>query len=78
MENNNQANEYVVIKALDNGVCVMGVAKSGNARYNHTEKLAKGEVYIFQFCENTSAFKVTGNAEILTKYGTIKSENSEN
>jgi len=33
----------------------------------------KGEVYIAQFTQTTSAIKVSGKAEISTKHGNVKS-----
>ena len=36
------------------------------------EKLEKGEAYIAQFTENTSAIKVRGKAKIYTKMGVVQ------
>lgn len=66
--------DYVVVKALEDGVNVMGLTRGGSTRFHHTEKLAAGEVYIAQFTETTSAIKINGNASILTRYGEVKSE----
>lgn len=68
------AADYVVVKALEDGVNVMGLTRGGSTRFHHTEKLAAGEVYIAQFTETTSAIKINGNASILTRYGEVKSE----
>lgn len=76
MEENKKetAADYVVVKALEDGVNVMGLTRGGSTRFHHTEKLAAGEVYIAQFTETTSAIKINGNASILTRYGEVKSE----
>lgn len=66
-------NDYIVVKALEDGVNIMGLTRGQNTKFHHTEKLDKGEVYIAQFTQTTSAIKVNGRAEILTKHGTIKS-----
>ncbi|MBD0380597.1 trp RNA-binding attenuation protein MtrB [Paenibacillus sedimenti] len=67
-------NEYFVIKAKDNGVHVIGLTRGQDTRFHHTEKLDKGEVMIAQFTEHTSAVKVRGKALIMTKFGTIDTE----
>jgi len=66
--------EYVVIKAKDNGVQVMGLTRGADTKFHHTEKLDKGEVMIAQFTEHTSAIKVRGKATILTKHGMIDTD----
>jgi Tryptophan RNA-binding attenuator protein. len=66
--------DYVVIKAKDQGVTVIGLTRGQNTKFHHTEKLDKGEVLIAQFTEHTSAIKVRGKATILTKYGTIETD----
>ncbi|MTI81315.1 MAG: trp RNA-binding attenuation protein MtrB [Firmicutes bacterium] len=63
--------EYVVIKALDNGVTIIGLTRGQNTKFHHTEKLDKGEIMIAQFTEHTSAIKIRGRAEILTKHGSV-------
>ncbi|NDI34347.1 trp RNA-binding attenuation protein MtrB [Chengkuizengella sediminis] len=66
--------EYVIIKANEDGVNVIGLTRGQDTRFNHTEKLDKGEVMIAQFTEHTSAVKVRGKATIQTKHGIIESE----
>ncbi|MBY9081644.1 trp RNA-binding attenuation protein MtrB [Paenibacillus sp. HN-1] len=65
--------DYIVIKAKENGVQVMGLTRGTDTRFHHTEKLDKGEVYIAQFTDHTSAMKIRGKAEIMTKHGQIES-----
>lgn len=73
-QSNPNGNEYFVIKAKDNGVHVIGLTRGQDTRFHHTEKLDKGEVMIAQFTEHTSAVKVRGKALIMTKFGTIDTE----
>lgn len=72
--NNFKNGDYIVVKALENGVNVIGLTRGKDTRLHHTEKLDKGEVLLAQFTENTSAIKVRGYAEIYTKHGTIISD----
>lgn len=66
---------YIVIKALENGVNIIGLTRGRDTRFHHTEKLDAGEVYIAQFTEITSAVKIKGKAEVTTAYGTVVSGN---
>lgn len=66
--------DYVVIKAVEDGVNVIGLTRGTDTRFHHSEKLDKGEVMIAQFTEHTSAIKIRGNAKILTAYGEIESD----
>lgn len=63
--------EYFVIRALDNGVQVIGLTRGTETRFHHAEKLDKDEVMLAQFTEHTSAMKIRGKAVLYTKYGTI-------
>ncbi|MBM7651446.1 trp RNA-binding attenuation protein MtrB [Neobacillus cucumis] len=71
---NPQNSDYVVIKAIDDGVSVIGLTRGSDTRFHHSEKLDKGEVLIAQFTEHTSAIKIRGNAKILTQFGEVESE----
>ncbi len=71
---NSQNSDYVVIKAEDDGVSVIGLTRGSDTRFHHSEKLDKGEVLIAQFTEHTSAIKIRGKAKILTQFGEIESE----
>ena len=66
--------DYIVIKALENGVNIIGLTRSPDTKFHHTEKLDRGEVYIAQFTEITSAVKINGKAEIYTKHGKVMSD----
>ncbi|MFD1955737.1 trp RNA-binding attenuation protein MtrB [Paenibacillus thailandensis] len=67
-------NDYVVIKAKDQGVQVIGLTRGQDTKFHHTEKLDKNEVMICQFTDHTSAIKIRGKAIVMTKYGTIETD----
>ena len=66
--------EYIVIRAEEDGVHVIGLTRGTDTKFHHSEKLDRGEVMIAQFTEHTSAMKIRGKAEIQTAHGTIFSE----
>ncbi|WP_217585432.1 trp RNA-binding attenuation protein MtrB [Lentibacillus saliphilus] len=70
MDTSNQ-NDFFVIKALEDGVNVIGLTRGTDTRFHHSEKLDKHEVMIAQFTEHTSAVKVRGRAVIQTRHGEI-------
>ncbi len=61
--------DFIIIKALEDGVTIIGLTRGKETKFNHTEKLDKGEIMIAQFTEHTSAVKIRGLAEILTRHG---------
>jgi len=63
--------DYIVVKAEENGVNIIGLTRGSDTKLHHAEKLDKGEVYIAQFTKNTSAIKVRGKAKLYTKHGII-------
>ena len=69
--------DYIVIKAKEDGVNVIGLTRGNDTKFHHTEKLDRGEVMIAQFTEHTSAIKVRGNAQLLSSYGEIFSGDKE-
>jgi transcription attenuation protein (tryptophan RNA-binding attenuator protein) len=64
---------YVVVKALEDGVTIMGLTRGRDTRSHHSERLDEGEVMIAQFTELTAAIKIRGRAEILTDVGRVSS-----
>lgn len=66
------AGEYIVIKALENGVTIIGLTRGKDTKFHHTEKLDKGEVMVLQFTEHTSAMKIRGKAQLSTKHGLVE------
>jgi transcription attenuation protein (tryptophan RNA-binding attenuator protein) len=78
MDTENKFNqEYIVIKALEDGVNIIGMTRGRDTRFHHTEKLDNGEVMIAQFTENTSAVKIRGKAQVNTAYGIVYSGKTE-
>lgn len=65
--------DYIVVKALEDGVTIIGLTRGRETKFHHTEKLDRGEVMLAQFTHHTSAIKIRGRAEILTKLGRIAS-----
>lgn len=66
--------DYIMVKALENGVTIIGLTRGKDTRLHHTEKLDKGEIMFMQFTEHTSAIKIRGKAEISHRYGKDMSE----
>ena len=62
--------EYIVVK----GVNIIGLTSGKDTKFHHTEKLDKGEVFLAQFTDVTTAIKINGAAEIYTKHGKLMSD----
>ena len=62
---------YIVVKALEDGVVIMGLTRGKDTRSHHSEHLDAGEVLVAQFTELTAAIKIRGRAEILTDTGKL-------
>ncbi len=67
-------NPYIIVKAKENGVRVMGLTRGKETRVSHTEILSNGEVLIAQITEYTAAYKIVGKAHIWTPYGEVVAE----
>jgi transcription attenuation protein (tryptophan RNA-binding attenuator protein) len=67
------SNRYIVVKALEDGVVIMGLTRGEDTRSHHSERLDAGEVLVAQFTELTAAIKVRGKAEIMTDVGKVTS-----
>ena len=76
-ERDEYSQDYVIIKALEDGVNIIGMTRGRDTKFHHTEKLDGGEVMIAQFTENTSAIKIRGKAQIVSAYGTLYSGKTE-
>ncbi|PRO66805.1 trp RNA-binding attenuation protein MtrB [Alkalicoccus urumqiensis] len=72
-----QNNDYIVIRADENGVNVIGLTRGTDTRFHHSEKLDKHEVMIAQFTEHTSAIKIRGKATVQTAHGEMKTPSEE-
>ena len=64
--------EYVVVRAEENGVTIFGLTRGKDTRLSHSEKLDQGEVMLLQFTQHVSAVKVRGKARIYTKHGIVE------
>lgn len=73
IKNSEIDNDYVAVKALSEGVQIIGLTRGDNTKPHHTENVDKGEVLIIQFTEKTSAIKIRGRAKVYTKFGVIES-----
>ncbi|BDH61385.1 transcription attenuation protein MtrB [Lysinibacillus sp. PLM2] len=65
--------DYIIIRAEEDGVHVIGLTRGSDTKFHHSEKLDSGEVMIAQFTEHTSAMKIRGKAQIFSAYGTVES-----
>ncbi|RDW22041.1 trp RNA-binding attenuation protein MtrB [Oceanobacillus chungangensis] len=74
MDNSTLNRDFIVIKALEDGVNVIGLTRGTDTKFHHTEKLDKGEIMIAQFTEHTSAVKIRGKAVLQTSHGELSSE----
>ena len=71
----NNQNDFIMIRAVEDGVNVIGLTRGSDTRFHNSEKLDKGEVMIAQFTEHTSAIKIRGRAKIVTSFGEMESGN---
>lgn len=74
MSESNIKSDFFVIKALEDGVNVIGLTRGTDTKFHHTEKLDKNEIMIAQFTEHTSAVKIRGKAVIQTSNGEMSNE----
>jgi transcription attenuation protein (tryptophan RNA-binding attenuator protein) len=72
-EEDASAGRYVVVKALEDGVTIMGLTRGKDTKSHHAERLDAGEVLVAQFTELTAAIKIRGRAEVLTDVGRLVS-----
>lgn len=70
-------NDYIVVKAKEQGVQVIGLTRGQDTRFHHMEKLDKNEVLIAQFTDHTSAIKIRGKADVMTKHGMIRTDSEQ-
>lgn len=74
MEDSKFKSDYFVIKALEDGVQVIGLTRGADTRFHHSEKLDINEIMIAQFTEHTSAMKIRGKVTIQTSHGEMSNE----
>jgi len=65
--------DYIVVKALEDGVTIIGLTRGKDTKFHHSEKLDKGEIMVAQFTEHASAMKIRGHAIVYTKHGEVTS-----
>ena len=73
MENKTGSGEYIAVAALEDGVTVIGLTSGRDTKFHHTEKLDRGEVFIAEFTEVTTAIKIRGKAKVYPKMGVVES-----
>ncbi len=59
----------IIVKALEDGVSIIGLTRGESTKFHHIEKMDKGEVLIVEFTEFTSAIKIKGKAQIICSSG---------
>mgnify|MGYP000109056384 CR=1 FL=1 len=69
--------DYILVKALEDGVTIIGLTRGKETKFHHSEKLDRGEVMLAQFTHHTSAIKIRGRAEVFTKFGRVLSGREE-
>jgi transcription attenuation protein (tryptophan RNA-binding attenuator protein) len=72
-EDGGSTGRYIVVKALEDGVTIMGLTRGKDTRSHHAERLDAGEVLVAQFTDLTAAIKIRGRAEIMTDVGKVES-----
>ena len=65
--------EYVLVKALEDGVNVSSVVSNERAPVLN-ERLDAGEVFILTLCEEYLGIRVRGKAEVYTAHGKVIGE----
>lgn len=72
MNSDTIAGDFIVVKALQDGVTIIGLTRGKDTKFHHSEKLDRGEVMIAQFTEYTSAIKIRGRAQVITRHGQVE------
>lgn len=65
--------DFLIVKAEEDGVQVIGLTRGESTKFHHAEKLDQGELLIVQFTEHTSAMKIKGKVTVQSKHGEIDS-----
>ncbi len=63
--------DFLLIKALEDGVTIIGITRGRESKLQHTEKLDVGEVMAAQFTQNIAAMKIRGRALIMSRHGSV-------
>ncbi|MCL2433745.1 MAG: trp RNA-binding attenuation protein MtrB, partial [Clostridia bacterium] len=62
------------VKAISDGVSVIGISRGQISKLQHTERLERGEVMVAEFTEAISAVKIRGHCRVFTPYGEFETE----
>ncbi|MBU5594234.1 trp RNA-binding attenuation protein MtrB [Amphibacillus sp. MSJ-3] len=65
--------DFLIIKAEEDGVQVIGLTRGESTKFHHSEKLDQGEILVVQFTDHTSAIKIKGKATVQSRHGSIDS-----
>src|SRR5438477_11563005 len=68
-EDEEASGRYIVVKALEDGVVIMGLTRGKDTRSHHSERLDDGEVLSAELTELTAASQVRGKAQSMTAVG---------
>ncbi|MFB1050489.1 trp RNA-binding attenuation protein MtrB [Paraliobacillus sp. JSM ZJ581] len=66
--------DFFIVKALENGVQVIGLTRGMDTKFHHSEKLDQNEMLVVQFTEHTSAIKIKGKAIIESSVGQVRND----
>lgn len=66
--------DFFIVKALENGVQVIGLTRGTDTKFHHAEKLDQHEMLVVQFTEHTSAIKIKGKAVIESSVGQMRND----
>ena len=67
IENDWSRADFLIVRALEDGVAVCGLSRGEHTKIHHSERLSKDEVMIAQFTEHTAAIKVKGKSRDFDK-----------
>lgn len=75
MERYNSDSDYVIVKALENGVTI-SVVVHDDSESESPVRLDEGELYIMRINSTLRGYKLRGEVELQTKFGVIKGESN--
>ena len=75
IEKNNSNSEYVIVKALENGVTISVVAHD-ESESEMPVRLDEGELYIMLINPSLRGYKLRGEVELQTMFGVIKGDSN--
>jgi hypothetical protein len=75
IEKNNSKSDYVIVKALENGVTISAIALE-DSDTEMPVRLDEGELYIMRINPSLRGYKLRGDVELQTKLGIIKGDSN--